>query len=171
MLVYIALHAEAEPEQPARCGAPRKELEGIKTCSSPPSAGGSQWTPYKSQGIRASVLWGDLQLWAGCSKLGGCKCSSWPSYPRLGRQTAVLGAGAAWHTRHFSTSIKPLLPWLKGPRERGNRQVSPHAPFCGPRTDPSRVSLRPAPPAGQKGDAAWDPWELRQVVSRAGSDQ
>lgn len=49
-------------------------------------------------------------------------------WARPSRQTAVREAGAVWHSRHFSTSIKPaLLHSSKGGEGRGCGQWAPLA--------------------------------------------
>lgn len=75
------------------------------------------------------------------------------------RQTAVREAGAVWHSRHFSTSIKPAHSRLRG-RGKGARAVGSSPPAAAPPTPPHPPSpacgdpLGPAPSAGWRGDAA-----------------
>lgn len=66
------------------------------------------------------------------------------------RQTAVRETGAGWHSRHFSTSIKPRARGGEGAREGGTGGGLP----LSLRLPPPRVPPGPAPSAGRRRDAA-----------------
>lgn len=100
------------------------------------------------------------------------RSSSWPCYPGpLSRQTAVREAGAVWHSRHFSTSIKPACSARGGGRGKGwaGKSAPPPTPQAGavlpgppptPRNRPLPGATGTSAICWERRDAAWG-WEGR----------
>lgn len=115
--------------------APRNELENIKAQTPPARCRGASAGPYtESQGTRPLCSGATKSRGSGVQNLedtGAAAGSALRAGPS--RQTAVREAGAVWHSRHFSTSIKPARSRPRG-RGKGAQAVGSSPPAAAPPT-------------------------------------